>query len=137
MKEHSITEENIKTLVDTFYDEVRRDEQLGPVFDNAIGAHWSEHLQKMYDFWSSIMLRTRRFHGNPMEKHRRLPYFEPELFDTWLRIFYETSDSIFEPEISELFKLRSTNIARTLKAGIFASLPETAVVQVQKNSQKE
>jgi truncated hemoglobin YjbI len=56
-----LTEASIVRLVDAFYAKVRRDPQLGPVFDRAIGADsWPAHLDKMYGFWSSVMLTTGR-----------------------------------------------------------------------------
>ena len=65
-----LTESSIVRLVDAFYAKVRRDAQLGPVFDRAISADgWPAHLDKMYGFWSSVMLTTGRYKGNPLAVH--------------------------------------------------------------------
>lgn len=47
-----ITESEISTLVDTFYAKVRRDPDIGPIF-NAIVGDWPHHLATLKDFWST------------------------------------------------------------------------------------
>ena len=81
------TEHEIERFVDRFYAEVRRDPELGPIFEARIGAHWTEHLDRMVDFWSSILLATGRYQGNPMEKHAAVPEIESHHYDRWLEIF--------------------------------------------------
>ncbi len=80
------TEEEIVQLVNDFYDRVRTDEVLGPVF-NARIHHWPPHLRLLSDFWSSLLLGTSRFQGKPMPKHAALPGLRPELFQRWLALF--------------------------------------------------
>ena len=61
-----ITEEMIETVVHGFYDRIRIDPALGPIFNRVIPAEaWPAHLSKMCDFWSSVMLMSGRFHGAP------------------------------------------------------------------------
>ena len=64
-----VTEDGIRQLVNAFYTKVRVDSELGPVFENKIKDNWPHHLEKMYAFWSSVMLTTGRYKGNPMMKH--------------------------------------------------------------------
>lgn len=115
---HSIiTEDSIKTLVHAFYDKVRADPRLGPVFDQAIARDtWPEHLETMCDFWSSVMLKTGRYHGNPAQKHLSIPAFDAALFDRWLALFSKTAREVFpEGETAAEFEGASRNIARSLK----------------------
>tara|TARA_B100001013_G_C24418947_1_gene367024 strand:+ start:94 stop:486 length:393 start_codon:yes stop_codon:yes gene_type:complete len=122
MPEDAITEESIKALVDRFYLKVRNHEDLGPVFDNAIGDSddaWKPHLERMYAFWSSIMLTSGRYHGNPMQKHKDLPNFNEGLFDTWLKLFEETAHEVHSPAIAERYIDRSKRIAESLKLGLY------------------
>ncbi|WP_010302309.1 group III truncated hemoglobin [Candidatus Odyssella thessalonicensis] len=121
MQQAPITEESIKELVHTFYSKVRTDEHLGPIFSQVIGEdkeHWLSHLQKMCDFWSSIMLSSKRYQGNPFQKHLQLTPFDPQLFDRWLELFEETAQEIFPPDIAIGFITRSQRIAQSLRQGI-------------------
>ncbi|MEP6964072.1 MAG: group III truncated hemoglobin, partial [Polaromonas sp.] len=54
------TEEEITQMVYSFYDKVRHDEVLGPIFDRHV-ADWGAHLPTMVDFWSSALRGTARF----------------------------------------------------------------------------
>ena len=117
-----ITEESIKELVDRFYAKVREDAKLGPVFNGAIGENdkdWKPHLERMYAFWSSVMLTSGRYHGNPMQKHKDLPHFDECLFDTWLALFAETAHEVHGAPIAERYIDRSRRIAESLKLGLY------------------
>jgi hemoglobin len=120
--EDQITEDTIRQLVDQFYVKVRKDEDLGPVFLQAIGEDledWQPHLHKMYDFWSSIMLASGRYHGNPMQKHIALPSFDRALFDRWLELFTETALEIHPEEVAAPYLEKSRRIAESLKLGLY------------------
>ena len=68
-----VTESAIKLLVDAFYTRVRRDAVLGPIFSRAIANDaWPAHLEKMYAFWSSVMLTSGRYKGNPLAVHLKV-----------------------------------------------------------------
>lgn len=122
MKLKDITDENIRNLVDEFYLRVRRDKELGPIFLEAIGNNdeaWKIHLQNMYNFWSSVMLGSDFYRGNPFQKHRMLPPFDIELFDNWLALFAECTEELFIQEIAEQFIAKSQRIANSLKMGLY------------------
>src|SRR3981189_567722 len=84
-----ITELAIAALVERFYSKARRDPLIGPVFDAAV-EDWDEHLRKLRDFWSSVMLTTGRYKGNPMAAHVKHP-IEPAFFERWLALWRETA----------------------------------------------
>jgi hemoglobin len=109
----------IKTVVHQFYAKIRADEILGPIFDRVIGDHWDEHLAKMCDFWSSVMMMSGRYKGNPMVAHMRLKMVRPEHFDRWLGLFGETVDEVCPPAIAGIFRARAANIARSFQLGMF------------------
>ncbi len=46
-----IEEAALERLIPLFYARVREDDELGPVFNDAI-ADWPEHLYKLVAFWS-------------------------------------------------------------------------------------
>jgi hemoglobin len=113
----AITEDAIAILVDRFYARVRRDPLIGPVFMAAI-TDWDAHLATLRDFWSSVMLTSGRYKGNPMAAHLHHP-IEPEFFDRWLALFGETADEVVGPEAARLFRAKAANIAESLKLALF------------------
>jgi hemoglobin len=102
--------EDIKLMVDTFYSNVRKDELIGHIFDEKIGNRWSEHLEKMYRFWQTILLEEHTYSGSPFPPHRQLPV-EKKHFTRWMAIFAETVDSLFSGPLAEEAKLRAKNMA--------------------------
>jgi hemoglobin len=114
-----ISEAMIHALVHGFYDRVRADAELGPIFDRVIGDDWDAHLAKMCDFWSSVMLTSGRYKGNPMVAHLRLKMVRPGHFARWLALFGETAEALTPPVIAAQFRARSELIARSLQQGMF------------------
>lgn len=110
------TEQEIKTLVHAFYAKVRRDEILGPIFNHHID-DWDHHLAKLTDFWSSVLLGTRRFNGTPMPKHVALPDLNAELFQRWLMLFRETTSIQSNHAMGERAYALAQRIARSLWYG--------------------
>ena len=111
-----IDEEMIELLVRRFYDRVRSDELLGPVFEARI-SDWEPHLQRMCAFWSSVALMTGRYHGQPMRVHLPLPV-DADHFDRWLALFSSTASEICPPAAAELFIDRAQRIAQSLELGV-------------------
>jgi hemoglobin len=115
-----ITETTIRMLVDSFYAHVRRDPSLGPVFANAIAEEaWPAHLEKMYAFWSSVMLTSGRYKGNPVATHRKVAGVVPSMFGNWLDLFETTAEDLFVPEVASLFVRAARRIAESLKLALF------------------
>ncbi|NIX75905.1 group III truncated hemoglobin [Microvirga terricola] len=112
-----VTEDVIRCLVETFYDRVLRDDELGPIFRQALAQRWSEHLAIMVDFWSSIALRTGRYQGKPQQAHRGLELVEGH-FERWLTLFEATAREVCEPEVALFFIDRAHRIADSLQIGL-------------------
>lgn len=111
-----IDEDMIDRLVHAFYDRVRKDELLGPIFDQRI-ADWDLHLQRMCAFWSSVALMSGRYHGQPTAKHLPLPV-DRRHFDRWLQLFRETAIVVC-PSIAAAHLIeRAERIAESLELGI-------------------
>ena len=58
----------LPALLDRFYARVRADAELGPVFNDAVG-DWDHHMATLADFWSSVMLTSGRYKGQPVPAH--------------------------------------------------------------------
>jgi hemoglobin len=127
MKFDSVTEDHIVTLVDRFYDRIREDAELGPVFEDVVAGHWDKHLTTMYRFWSSVMLKSGTYHGSPMQAHMRVPGLRADLFPRWLTLFEQTVTDMFEPDPAGHFLERANRIAESLKLGLFFR-PEAVTV---------
>ncbi len=123
------TEPEIAELVDNFYGKIRTDLVLGPIFASVIGDDWGPHLQKMKNFWSTVMLASRTYKGNPMMAHLNLPRLSRAHFDRWLQLWRETTAEICGEPAASLFVEKAEMIGDRLLHAISAyrdSLPDPA-----------
>ncbi len=116
MTDDKITEQEIDTLVDTFYAQVQQDPEIGPVFNERV-EDWPTHLALLKNFWSSILLTTGRYKGHPMMTHRELP-IEDRHFRRWLQLFAETARKVMPPAHADQIIQKSERIAENLKMAI-------------------
>lgn len=105
--------EDVQRFVNHFYEQARRDDLLGDIFENAI-RDWSHHLPTMYAFWSSLLLGTMDYHGSPFPKHLALPV-EKIHFERWVHLFWDTIDSLFVGPKADEAKDRAFAIASTFE----------------------
>jgi hemoglobin len=122
-----INEPAIAALVDRFYAKARRDPLIGPVFNDAI-EDWDAHLRTLNAFWSSVMLTSGRYKGNPMAAHMKLP-IELPFFARWLALWQETAAELFAPDQALQFKAKAERIAESLKLGLFYRPGATAATR--------
>ncbi len=116
MQAQEITKENIRTMVNTFYIKVLKDDIVGSFFiaklgDDMTNEHWVPHLDLLVNFWASIALGDNDYRGNPFMPHTQLGELKRETFEQWLTLFAETLDEVYIPNIAAQFKERSTIIA--------------------------
>lgn len=103
--------EDIVLLVNSFYDKVRKDGLIGPIFTDVAKVNWDEHLPKLQNFWSDLLLGEDTYRGHPFPPHMRLN-LKPAHFEQWLRLFVETVDEYFIGLKAEEAKARALRIAR-------------------------
>ncbi|MGL4301205.1 MAG: group III truncated hemoglobin [Sphingomonas sp.] len=116
-----LTEAEIAALVRAFYGKVRADAMLGPVFATVVGTtddDWREHLATLTDFWSSVMLSSGRYKGNPLAKHRALAALKQWHFPRWLALFRIACAECFTPELAAAFVGKAERIAQSLEIGV-------------------
>ena len=113
-----IREEELTPLVEEFYARVRADPALGPIFNDAID-DWPEHLGKLTAFWSSVMLASGRYSGNPVAVHRAIKGLERPLFARWLALFEATATTLFAPAPAAVFVDKANRIATSLQLALF------------------
>lgn len=116
MHETGLDETILRALVHRFYDRVRADPVLGPVFAARI-TDWPTHLERMVAFWSSVALMTGRYHGAPVPAHATLPVTWAH-FDRWLDLFRQTATEVCPPAGAAHVIERAERIARSLHMAV-------------------
>jgi len=111
-----------------FYGRVRRNGRLGPIFAAHIGETWEPHLEKMTDFWCSVILKDGSYSGRPVPAHLKLKQVREEDFEIWLHTFRQTAGELCEPEIAAVFIERAERIARSLQLAMFFRLSAAGAV---------
>ncbi len=110
----------IDLLVETFYERVRADATLGPIFDKAIGDNWGPHLATMKNFWASVALNAGRYSGKPVPAHKKHSTIEKQHFEIWLSLFRATlEDTAPKPATVLYFMERAERIAKSLQLALF------------------
>jgi hemoglobin len=127
--------DDVVRLVDAFYDRVRADALLDPIFDGVAHVDWAVHLPKMYAFWESVLFGATGYKGNPLAVHRALARQTPEgpaaargsegvltahEFARWLELFHASVDELFAGPIAEEAKGRASRIAVVMQHHIAA-----------------
>ena len=116
MERTGLDEPILARLVHEFYDRVRADALLAPIFDAHID-DWDPHLERMVEFWSSVALMTGRYHGAPMPKHLPLPV-EQVHFDRWLALFRQTAHEVCPAPGAEWVIDRAERIAASILSAV-------------------
>ena len=106
-KSDIVTRADVEKLVNQFYDKVKADALLAPVFSHL---DWPKHLPMMYDFWSFSLLGEPAYRNNMVQKHLNLP-IKPEHFTQWLLLFNATIDENFSGDKAEEAKSRAYSMA--------------------------
>ncbi|MBN9309759.1 MAG: group III truncated hemoglobin [Devosia sp.] len=114
-----LDEAMVRAVVDAFYARARRDEVVGPVFNRVIAPEdWPAHLDKIADFWSSMLLGTGRYMGRPMPRHIAIPELADTHFQRWLTLFRMTVEELCPPAVAALFVERAETIGNNFRIRI-------------------
>ncbi|WP_342642930.1 group III truncated hemoglobin [Rhodoligotrophos ferricapiens] len=115
----ALDEALIETVIHAFYARVRKDPLIGPIFNARIAPdHWPQHLATIVDFWSSLLLGTKRYQGRPLAKHLVLEPLRDEHFLRWLSLFRTTVMEHVPEELAPAFIVRAERIANSFRMGI-------------------
>lgn len=107
---------DIARLVHAFYARIRQDALLGPIFASRVH-DWAQHEATLVQFWSSVMLGTREYRGNPMALHRALPITDTH-FGHWLALWQQTAVAELGAEKAEPLHEAARRIAQSLRYGL-------------------
>ena len=110
-------------LIDSFYARVRADGLLGPLFNDAV-TDWPHHLGRLCDFWSSVMLTSGRYKGNPMAMHlKHARRIEPAMFDRWLALWREITTEMLCTPVAAAMQEKAARIAESLQLALKLDKP--------------
>jgi len=104
---------DIRQVVDTFYDKAIIDEQIGHFFTQVMKIHLSEHLPIIYSFWDSVLFGSASYRGNVMRKHLELNRISPisDLhLDRWLQLWTITVQELYDGVKTEEMLQRARDI---------------------------
>lgn len=122
----TITEKQITDVLLLFYEKVRIDPVIGPVF--WVVADWDEHILRLSEFWSSLMLTSGRYKGNPMSMHLlHADQIKPEMFNRWLELWRITTSELLAPAIAGEMQTKALRIAARLSFAVCGTLPPNPV----------
>ncbi|KMO42771.1 hypothetical protein VQ02_02300 [Methylobacterium variabile] len=120
MARTTLDESSLAPFLAAFYERVRCDPLIGPVFAAAIpDADWPRHMATIEAFWSSVLFKTARYKGNPFGRHQALGVLRPEHFARWLDLFQQTASAHFTPGDAAELQERAERIGASLQAGLF------------------
>jgi len=114
---------DVSVLVRTFYAKIRKDEVLGPIFNNSI-TDWEKHLELLTDFWETQLFLKRTYHGNPVTAHQEVDEkmnhsITSEHFGLWLNLWFETIDDHFTGDVAWIAKNRAQKMSTMLFMKIY------------------
>ncbi|MDB5674304.1 MAG: preprotein translocase subunit TatC [Sphingomonas bacterium] len=119
----ALDEEALGRLVALFYARVRADAVLAPIFDAAVH-DWPAHLEKLTAFWSSVMLTSGRYKGNPVAAHlAHVGQITPALFQRWLALWQQATADTMPAAIATALQAKAARIAESLQLALFFKLP--------------
>lgn len=108
------TKNDIDFFVNSFYDDVLKDELLAPFFKHL---NFEKHLPKMIHFWCFVLLDDAGYTTDVTQKHMNMP-IQKEHFDRWIVLFNATIDRSFIGEKADLAKQRAFLIRWTIESKI-------------------
>lgn len=111
-----LDEAQLAGLVDRFYDKVRIDPLLGPVFGMVV-EDWDAHKVLMTSFWATVALRTGHYRGNPLAKHQPLP-INASHFARWLELWRESAHETLDAESAALMIGYADRIGYGMRVGL-------------------
>lgn len=118
-------EADLKRLIPAFYARVRMDDQIGPLFNSAVD-DWPRHLERLVAFWSSVMLSSGRYKGNPIAAHlKHRSSIEPAMFDRWLALWTEVTNDMLSRTAAEAMQAKARTIAESLKLSLYFRIDRT------------
>lgn len=112
---------DLERLIETFYERVFADEEIGPFFTQVARVTPETHFPLLANFWETVLFGKNLYHHNIIQKHLELHQKQPlesHHFERWLSLFCETVDQLFSGPVAEQAKIRAQSMAMVLQVKI-------------------
>lgn len=110
-----LTEPLIRKVILSFYEKVRRDAILGPVFAEAIGDDWDRHIERIMLFWLTATRLSRSYDGRSfMPAHLKNLAIRADQLPRWLELFRGTAAEQCPPQVASVLVDIAERMAETL-----------------------
>lgn len=109
---------DLETLIFSFYNRVKADQQISHFFRDVVPVNWENHLPVMVDFWDHVLFHSGSYRGNPLQKHRQVSLIEPIRkpdFTRWIQLWEQTVDDLYSGEMADTIKRKAGDIARLMQ----------------------
>lgn len=102
-----------------YYEKVRQDAVLAPIFVQALGDKWDHHIEKVLLFWlTATGLGSGYQARNFLPAHVRHRSIGAAELSRWLALFEETLNQRCSPEVSEVLLDIARRMAENIQIGI-------------------
>lgn len=101
-KAAKITEESLSLFIDGFYEEVKKDDLLAPVFIKWIGTDekdWAPHMKRVVDFWVGQFVAPKagpEAVTHMAKLHNPIKGLDRKHFKKWMEIYLRVVPEYFE-----------------------------------------
>ena len=107
-----VDDDALVPLLTAFYAAIEHDDVLQPYF---VGLDMAEHIPRIADFWSTVLLLSRRYQGNAFRPHLAMPGLTAEHFRRWLATLEATVDARHAGPVAEQMKTLGHRIAFSMQ----------------------
>ncbi len=106
--------EDIRLLVESFYDLATKDKLIGHHF---IEVDFDHHLPRMIDFWCLLVLDQPGYSENVIQKHTHMKLSKAD-FNRWEELFLKTLTDNFTGEKVDLVKQKLAVLKWTMESKV-------------------
>lgn len=120
------SKKDIDLIVHNFYSKLRENKNLNQYFITFTPVEWSNHYNRMSNFWENILYHRGNYDGNPIDAHQKINEkneIESTSYDTWIQLFCKSVDESFEGKNADKMKEVSKQIATIMLSKINKKAP--------------
>lgn len=122
------TPTDVALIIDQFYTKALVDPEISYLFKEVVQLSWDKHIPLINAFWTSILLGSGDYKGNPMVVHMELNKKKPLTrahFERWISLWTQTVEGLYAgPKATEaISRARSIAGIMQVKLGLVGPTP--------------